>query len=88
MKGDRQQSREVLKLACYKLAGLSVLQEGRAATSFCIWDDLEGSASETAKSQVQNVTRASACSATGSMRKEASLCNLTHLGEEHETTRC
>lgn len=74
-KGHRQQCTEALKLACYKPAGSSVLQEGSAATSFCIWDALEGSVSETTKSQVRNVTRASACSATGSTRKQPSLSN-------------
>lgn len=88
-KGHRQQCTEALKLACYKPAGSSVLQEGSAATSFCIWDALEGSVSETTKSQVQNVTRASACSATGSTRKQPSLSNQsTLLGEEHKATRC
>lgn len=87
-KGHRQQSTEALIIACYKPPGSSVLQEGGAATRFCIWDVLEGSVSETNKSQVQKVTRASACSATGSMRKESSLCNPALLGEEHKTSRC
>lgn len=80
-KGHRQQSTEALTLSCYKPPGSSVLQEGGAATSFSIWDALEGSVSETTKSQVQNVTMASACSATGSTRREASLCNLTLFWE-------
>lgn len=81
-KGHRQQSTEALKLACYKPAGSSVLQEGGAATSFCIWDALEGSVSETTESQVQNVTRASACSATGSTRKQ---CATKALSWERST---
>lgn len=87
-KGHRQQSTESLRLACYKASGSSVLQEGGAATRLSIWDALEGSVSETTKSRAQNVTRASACSATAPTRKEASPCNLTLLGEKHKTTRC